>query len=187
MPTPERVSASSMTPSAMTFAKLLGSGPLARVALEATLAKVEGAAFIVSARGTVLHANPAAQRKLRTHGTRLRARIVEAVTGGSEERSRLSAMVTPLRTASGPTFFLVVFSSRPASGDITTLAAMRWGLTRRQTAVLGLLAEGFSNKTIAAKLDCAERTVETHLTAIFAKSGHASRSELLATLARRKI
>jgi DNA-binding NarL/FixJ family response regulator len=45
------------------------------------------------------------------------------------------------------------------------------GLTDREREVLGLTAEGLSNKGIAARLSITERTVEAHLTQIFAKLG----------------
>jgi DNA-binding NarL/FixJ family response regulator len=45
------------------------------------------------------------------------------------------------------------------------------GLSNRERAVLGLIAEGRANQAIAARLGIAERTVEKHCTAIFAKLG----------------
>jgi len=60
------------------------------------------------------------------------------------------------------------------------VARSHWGLTRRQVEVLELLALGRSNRAIAAALGCAEPTVEVHVTALFVKSGCASRSELVA-------
>jgi DNA-binding NarL/FixJ family response regulator len=42
-------------------------------------------------------------------------------------------------------------------------------LTDREREVLGLVAEGLSNKGIADRLVVTERTVETHITAIFGK------------------
>jgi DNA-binding NarL/FixJ family response regulator len=44
-------------------------------------------------------------------------------------------------------------------------------LTEREREVLGLIAEGMSNKAIAARLYVTERTVEAHVTQIFQKLG----------------
>ena len=44
-------------------------------------------------------------------------------------------------------------------------------LSDREREVLGLLAEGLSNKAIAGRLFVTERTVEAHVTEIFAKLG----------------
>jgi DNA-binding NarL/FixJ family response regulator len=44
-------------------------------------------------------------------------------------------------------------------------------LTEREREVLGLVAEGMSNKAIAARLFVTERTVEAHVTQIFQKLG----------------
>jgi DNA-binding NarL/FixJ family response regulator len=43
------------------------------------------------------------------------------------------------------------------------------GLSERERQVLGLLAEGMSNRAIAARLHVTERTVEAHVTRIFHK------------------
>ena len=51
------------------------------------------------------------------------------------------------------------------------------GLTRRELDVMKLLMQGHSNKEIARRLIISERTVQTHLSNIFAKMGVASRTE----------
>ncbi len=58
-------------------------------------------------------------------------------------------------------------------------------LTRMETQVLELAAEGRSNKEIAAALHVSVHTVEAHLTRIYRKVGVRSRSELIARGTRR--
>lgn len=53
-------------------------------------------------------------------------------------------------------------------------------LTRREAEVLGLLAQGLSNKEIAGVLWLSDRTVERHITSLYRKIGVARRSEATA-------
>jgi DNA-binding CsgD family transcriptional regulator len=61
-------------------------------------------------------------------------------------------------------------------------AARTLALTRRQAQVLAHLVRGLANKEIAHALDCAEVTVELHVTQILRKAGVASRAQLIASL-----
>jgi DNA-binding NarL/FixJ family response regulator len=67
-------------------------------------------------------------------------------------------------TVVDPTIVSRVFERRRR---VDPLAA----LTAREREVLGLLTEGLSNSALAARLHVTERTVEAHITAIFAKLG----------------
>jgi predicted ATPase/DNA-binding CsgD family transcriptional regulator len=60
-------------------------------------------------------------------------------------------------------------------------------LTRRQTQVAALVAQGMSNKQIAAELDISGRTAETHVENILVKLGFTSRSQIAAWHATRAI
>ena len=55
------------------------------------------------------------------------------------------------------------------------------GLTPAERRVATLVAEGRTNKEVAATLFLGERTVETHLTHVYAKLGLRSRAELART------
>jgi DNA-binding NarL/FixJ family response regulator len=58
------------------------------------------------------------------------------------------------------------------------------GLTSREAEVLGLLAEGLSNKGIAARLGISEHTAKFHVNAILAKLGAESRAAAIVKAAR---
>jgi DNA-binding CsgD family transcriptional regulator len=56
------------------------------------------------------------------------------------------------------------------------------GLTPAERRVAVLVAEGRTNREVAAALFLGERTVETHLSHVYAKLGIRSRTELARTL-----
>jgi DNA-binding NarL/FixJ family response regulator len=58
-------------------------------------------------------------------------------------------------------------------------ARRAWRLSPRQLRVLELLLTGASNKEIANALQCAEVTVENHLTSVYRRSGARSRTDLV--------
>jgi DNA-binding NarL/FixJ family response regulator len=61
-----------------------------------------------------------------------------------------------------------------ASGNVETL-------TPREIEVLGMIAEGLGNKTIAWRLGISEHTVKFHVASIFSKIGASSRTEAVTT------
>jgi DNA-binding NarL/FixJ family response regulator len=60
-----------------------------------------------------------------------------------------------------------------------------YGLSDREIEVLQLLADGMSNKEIAAKLYISTQTVKTHIAHIFDKLGVSDRTEAVAAALRR--
>lgn len=92
--------------------------------------------------------------------------------------------VTRVASAGTPEMRLVVH--RPGAAvtgpQRAGAAAARWSFTPRQAQVLGLLMEGLTTRTIAAALAVAEKTVEVHLTAMFARAQVESRAELVAAV-----
>lgn len=172
------------SPSALTFARLLGGGPLAKVALQAALATVEGEAFIASESGTPIEANQRGRKRQEGAGEGLRAKLRDAIAARDDITADARPFVVPLRCEGRQTFYLVVYRSPSSLEENVALAAGLWELTPKQAEVLRLVADGFSNKIIASRLGCAERTVEAHLTAIFEKSALDSRTALVAAVAR---
>jgi predicted ATPase/DNA-binding CsgD family transcriptional regulator len=57
------------------------------------------------------------------------------------------------------------------------------GLTKREREIAGLLAEGLSNKEIAARLVISQRTAETHVDHILGKLGMTSRAQVASWVA----
>jgi len=71
-------------------------------------------------------------------------------------------------------------TTEPASSPANIgapLVAFPVRLTRRETEVLGLIAQGMSNKEIAGVLWLSDRTVERHITSLYRKIGVERRSE----------
>jgi DNA-binding CsgD family transcriptional regulator len=75
---------------------------------------------------------------------------------------------------------IVIDDPRERTGDVARAFAARHRMTPRQTEVLAMLVSGASNVNIAQALGCAERTVESHVAAIFQRLGCMSRTEVVA-------
>jgi DNA-binding NarL/FixJ family response regulator len=61
------------------------------------------------------------------------------------------------------------------------------GLSRREVAVLRLVAEGMSNRDIARTLVLSDKTVKRHLDNVFAKLGVSSRTAAASLLLRAEL
>ena len=67
----------------------------------------------------------------------------------------------------------------PFGPDGTALATRQRGITDRETEVLRLVSQGYSNKEIAAKLEVSTKTIEVHKANAMRKLGLNGRPELL--------
>jgi len=104
----------------------------------------------------------------------------KAVMGGASgyvlKEARLRAVFDALRAVAGGGIWVDPALPRKIFDLFQTGAAMARGqkngmsaLSRREREVLGCVAQGSSNRDIAARLCVSEQTVKTHLTRIFAK------------------
>ncbi|GAA1439531.1 helix-turn-helix transcriptional regulator [Leifsonia poae] len=96
-----------------------------------------------------------------------------------------SRLVAELDAASGsrPSGRVAGAVATAAPGDPAGRAPARTALLRltpRELEVLGLLAQGLSNKEIAGVMWLSDRTVERHITSLYRKIGVARRSEATA-------
>ncbi len=150
-----------------------------RRALDGVLALYPAPAYVLGATGEVEAANEAAERALRDGPGHTLNRIASAVGDGTES----AFDILPIRIA-GRTDRIVVIErgARPTFESRIAIAAERWSLTRRQREVVDAVARGMSNKEIACALDCAEVTVENHLTTIYRKAKVDGRNRLVADL-----
>ena len=74
-----------------------------------------------------------------------------------------------------------LFRSEPRASDFTPndRAQASLGITEREREVLQLLADGRSNKEIAARLELSPNTVKTHVARLFEKLQVARRTEAI--------
>jgi len=105
------------------------------------------------------------------------AMLEAGASGYLSKSSRGHEVVSAVRAAAaGETVF-----SASIGRSVTRSALGRSGpataLTPREMEVLGAAARGLGNKQIAAELGMSARTVQTHLTSVFAKLGVGSRTE----------
>jgi len=70
-------------------------------------------------------------------------------------------------------------ASQGVFGEYSEEQGKRFSLTKRETEMANLIAQGKSNKEIASALSISEATVRTHIYNLFQKVGASSRIELL--------
>ena len=104
---------------------------------------------------------------------------IVSVGASAADVSRAADVVVNARDATVSTR-----ATRAARGDDVSAEPP---LTNRERQVLGLLADGFGNKQIAARLGISTNTVKTHLELLFDKLGASSRTEAVATAVRRGV
>jgi ATP/maltotriose-dependent transcriptional regulator MalT len=121
-----------------------------------------------------------------------------ARTLATEARSRAAVAGAPLLEALACEFAgdeaaaLRIYTACGALGEIRRLSGPRTArttrtpadLTRRESEVAVLIADGLSNRSIAERLVVSDRTVEHHVAAIFGKLGFRSRAQLAAFISR---
>ncbi|OGO28101.1 MAG: hypothetical protein A2W33_03370 [Chloroflexi bacterium RBG_16_52_11] len=79
-----------------------------------------------------------------------------------------------------PSLVVAILQKNKAGYSVTETHRTVFGsLTEREREILDLLAEGLSNKTIAARLYLSVRTVEGHLANIYSRLGIHSRTEAM--------
>jgi DNA-binding NarL/FixJ family response regulator len=137
-------------------------------------------AFVVGARGQLLHANQAGWGMLATRGPELTRVLQEAVAG---RPGTIEVELTQIVDAGSPVSWLAIF--RGGSSDARVASAVesacaRWRITPRQRDVLECVLRGNANSTIAAQLGVSLRAIEQHLSALFDKVGAESRAALIA-------
>lgn len=162
----------------LTLDTRLREAGMLHAALEASLESLGQAAYVVTSTGRVAFSNSLGRTRLEQN-TELVAEALKKHLRGEPSGPELS--FTPLRLTGAPAHYLAVMQGEPTQALARVHAlSSSWGLTAREMEVLGRLVLGESNKAIALKLGCAERTVEVHVTRILAKAQVESRSALIA-------
>jgi DNA-binding CsgD family transcriptional regulator len=126
----------------------------------------------------LLVGTPADRARLRAQ---LSAAAIEVVAefstiAGARER----AIGTDRATIDG-----IVLATKRAPDDERFAGAAGESLTPREVQVMELLAEGLSNKTIAARLGISDQTVKFHVASISGKLGAANRTDAVRRAVRR--
>lgn len=154
----------------------LAQAPLESATLAVALEAMSEPVFVVDAAGDPVLMNVAARALWASARVEVTDDIDDALAG-ARARFEVNSIVGP----GLPQHWLLV--RRASHTEATARAAQasrHWGLTARQLQVLRLVAEGLTNASIAREINCAERTVELHVTHLLTKARAPNRASLVA-------
>jgi DNA-binding CsgD family transcriptional regulator len=167
--------------SAVLPASGLAPEPHVLAAFAVALEAIDAPAFLTKPGGEIVRANGAARAWLERDRPGALASLHEARCAPKSH----AFLIAPVPPAPGaePWQLVAVYPQQDRDAERiarVAAAATRWALSARQREVLSLVVEGLSVPTIAAVLGCVEKTVGSHLNAIFKKALVESRAELTA-------
>jgi DNA-binding NarL/FixJ family response regulator len=149
-------------------------------ALGAALGLVPAPVFVVDDELRIVKTNEPGRQLLREHPDETRTELSARISGRAEPQA------TPLSRVGGRGHFLIALPLDGAALQASASALrVQHQLTKRQTEVLARVVQGQSNRDVAGALGCSLRTVEIHLSAVFRKTGQASRTKLVMWFYRR--
>ncbi len=156
----------------------LARSRLQELAVQAALENISSAAFIVSATGAVEQSNARARALMESGG----AQAVHSLRQGLWNPGRSAEFeISPLFTYGNVVHYLAVHRAQSQAGtDRLAIAVHRWRLTAQEARVFEQLVNGDSNRQIALKIGCAERTVELHVTHILQRMDVENRNAAIA-------
>jgi DNA-binding NarL/FixJ family response regulator len=117
-------------------------------------------------------------------GAYLRQMMSHGAAGYLLKRAAARELIAAIRTvASGRIYIDSALTKLVVSGFVSPRAGKKSGegdeLTLRESEVMRLMARGFTNKEIAARLVLSVKTVETHKAKLMGKLGLRSRAEIV--------
>jgi DNA-binding CsgD family transcriptional regulator len=141
----------------------------------AAMSHIPAPAFLLNGQGVVLETNPSGRVWLDRQLPRI-AELSACVQHGTSPQWHVTRVAERGQTWR----YLVIRKGDSLVAHSARLAAQHWGFSARETEILQLLSEGLTNRALAAQLNVTERTIETHLTAMFDKAQVETRTELVA-------
>jgi DNA-binding CsgD family transcriptional regulator len=154
----------------------LERGAIFEPVLRAALEQIARAAFVVDPHGALVAGNELGLCQYE----RDPGQTAEALRRNVEQGANAGFTVTEIPLPGAMPLHLVLAPKEDEDSDRLLDISSMLGLTQRQIEVFKLLVRGEPNKSIAAALGCAERTVEAHITAMLKKARVDSRAMLVA-------